>query len=449
MEIKNDFEKLNEFLDIFINDIDVPSINYDGHKISFTLRDNDRKIKNITFFNIIFSKVDILLKNRLEIVLSSLVLKDTYIYWGLEDYFNAFEKYRENFNNQIILVLQENEKPILKDKGEVFSEEKSVLFNFYIYRKILNYFKQNILFTTLANETNNEFIIVSKNNGVYHIGYKYREERVKNLGDLEPVYQELKLLFEKKEFIQFFKEIVTNSGVHLKDKNDRFFEIIQSLKMLLNLAEKDYENYVLDFGFDKIKSKFKEERNKYFESLEKNIETVNKQVFAFPLTFSAAAFASYQVKDKFWILGLILIVYFFYTIIAFYILHMVSYNIKCLDQDVNKEEHEIRKTYNKLYSDFEDDFKKIWSKISKLKNLVIILKIILSSLLLLFTVYSLLQIYKPPIEDNILTIKVPTTQVYLQSDYNTIKLKVEKKTENKDSLNIKTIESTIIKHKKN
>lgn len=428
MEIKNDFEKLNEFLDVFINDIYVPSINYDGHKISFTLRDNDRKSKCITLFNNLFSKVEILLKNRIEIVLSSLVLKDTYIYWGLEDYFNAFEKYRENFNEQVILVLQESEKPILKNKGEVFSEEKSVLFNFHIYRKILGYFKQNLLFTTLVNETNNEFIIVSKNNGVYHIGYKYREVRVKNLGDLEPVYQELKLLFEKKEFIQFFKEIVTNTGIHLKDKNDRFFEIIQSLKMLLNLAEKDYENYVLDFGFDKIKSKFKEERNKYFESLEKNIETVNKQVFAFPLTFSAAAFASYQVKDKFWILGLILIAYFFYTVIAFYILHMVNYNIKCLNEDVKKEENEIRNTYNKIYSDFQDDFKKIWNKISKLKILIIILKIILSSLLLLFIIYSLIQISNPKIPTDNQTVVVPTEsiQVYLPQNRDTTQLKRNK-----------------------
>lgn len=430
----DDFEKLNAFLDVFTNDIDVKTINYDGLKISFTLSENDRKKNNIKLFQDLFSNVDILLKNRIEIVLSSLVLKDIYIYWRLEDYFNAFEKYQENFSEQIILVLQETEKPILKDKGEKFSVEKSVIFNYYIYRKILNYFKQNPLFTTLTNETNNEFIIVSKNNGVYHIGYKYREERVKNLGDLAPVYQELKILFEKKEFIQFFKEIVTNSGVHLKDKNDRFFEIIQSLKMLLNLAEKDYENYVLDFGFEKIKSKFKEERNKYFDSLEKNIETVNKQVFAFPLTFSAAAFASYQVKDKFWILGLILIAYVFYTIIAFYILHMVGYNIKCLDQDVNKEENEIKNTYNKLYSDFEDDFKKIWKKISKLKVLIIILKTILSALLLLFIVHLLIQVSIPPTVESkkqIIEFHFPI-QSSAQNNYDTIK-SIE---ENKDSLKI-------------
>lgn len=432
----NDFEKLTSFLNVFTNDIDLKSINYDGHKISLIIRENDRKSYNLILFKEIFSQVDELLNNRIEIVLSSIVLKDTYIYWKLEDYFNAFEKYRENFNEQIILVLQETEKPILKDKGEIFTIEKSVIFNYYIYRKILNYFKQTPFFTTLTNETNNEFIIVSKNNGVYHIGYKYREERVKNLGDLEPVYQELKLLFEKKEFIQFFKEIVSNSGIHLKDKNDRFFEIIQSLKMLLNLAEKDYENYVLDFGFEKIKSKFKEERNKYFESLEKNIETVNKQVFAFPLTFSAAAFATYQVKDKFWILGLILIAYIFYTIIALYILHMVGYNIRCLDQDVEKEEKEIKNTYNKLYSDFQDDFKKIWTKISKLKILIIILKIILSSLLILFIIYSLIQITKPAIENNNQIIQAPTQNfdINLQKNCDSIELTKTKKEENKDSL---------------
>ncbi|CAA9194852.1 hypothetical protein FLACOL7796_00338 [Flavobacterium collinsii] len=269
------------------------------------------------------------------------------------------------------------------------------------------------MFTTFLNESNNQFIIISKDNGVFHIGYKNKEDRVGDLDDLKPTFEDLKVLFEKKEFIQFFKEIITNIGIHEKDIHDRFFEIIKSLKLLLSLAEKDYENYVLDFAFDKIKSKFKEERNKYFESLEKNIDAVSKQVFAFPLTFSATVFASYQVKEKPWILGLIILAYLLYTIIAFYILSIVEYNIFCLKGDVKKEEDEIKNAYNKIYSDFKLDFEKIWKKIKKLNCLMNILKTILVILLLSFIVFSSIQVLNPQKDKNVQNINIPTQNIHL------------------------------------
>src|SRR5690606_6719430 len=171
--------------------------------------------------------------------------------------------------------------------------------------------------------------------------------------NLEPYVEELKSEFVKKEFIQFFKDVIINS-IHSTDVRDRFFELTKSLKLLLNLTEKDYESYVLDFAIDKIKSKFKEERNKYFESLEKSIDTVSKQIVSFPLTFGATAFASYQVKDKPFILVLIVVAYLLYTIIAFRVLSITDYNILCLKADVKKEENEIKNGYDKVYDDFKD-----------------------------------------------------------------------------------------------
>lgn len=71
-------------------------------------------------------------------------------------------------------------------------------------------------------------------------------------------------------------------------------------------------------------------------------------MISFPLTFGATAFASYQVKDKPWILALIVLAYLLYTIIAFKVLSMASYNIECLRLDVKKEEDEIKGSYGKI-----------------------------------------------------------------------------------------------------
>lgn len=411
--INNSSNIVENFQTFFNENVLVETILFDGRTLTFKIKDNVEKAIIIQTINSLFSKSNVLLDNKYEIILSSCLFQDTFVFYSTDDFYNNYAKYKDNFDKSLILILQEDGSSILKNNEEIFSQEKAVIFNFFIYQKLLEFLKDNLLFTTLLNESNNQFIIISKDNGVFHVGFRYKEDRVRNLEDLKPSFEDLKTLFQKKEFIQFFKEIITNTGIHEKDIQDRFFEIVKNLRLLLNLAEKDYENYVLDFAFDKIKSKFKEERNKYFESLEKNIDTVSKQVFAFPLTFSATAFASYQVKDKPWILGLIILAYLLYTIIAFYILSIVKYNILCLKGDVKKEEDEIKKAYNKIYSDFENDFKKIWKKISKLEILIIILKSILSVLLVSFVVYSLLQIITPKNNDEVQKINIPSSNIKL------------------------------------
>lgn len=404
---------VKSFSEFFLKNVIKESISFNGRTLAFKVNDDIEENDTTEILNSLFNNVTTLPNKKIEIILHSCLLDNVYIYYGLNDFYNNYEKFEKDFEQSLILILLEDGSSVLKDTEEMFIKEKAIIFNYFIYRKILEYLKVDVFFTTLLNESNNQFIIISKDNGVFHIGYKYSEVRLKDLDDLKPAFQDLKALFQKKEFVQFFKETITNTGIHEKDIQDRFFEIIKNLKLLLNLAEKDYESYVLDFAFDKIKSKFKEERNKYFESLEKNIDTVSKQVFSFPLTFSATAFASYQVKDKPWILGLIILAYLLYTIIAFYILSIVKYNILCLKGDVKKEEDEIKKTYNKIYSDFENDFKKIWKKISKLETLIIILKSILSILLVSFVVYSFVQIVTPKKNDEVQIINIPSSNIKL------------------------------------
>lgn len=451
---KNNLNIINDFIKVFSENVESESVNYDGRTLYFKLKKDIKESQ--TIIKSLFDKYEILLNDKIEIILSSIKFKNVFLYYEITDYFNNYEKYSEVFDDSVIVIIQSENGSIIKNTDEVFSKQKSIIFNFLIYQKLLLFLKENLLFTTLLNETNNQFIIVSRDNGVFKIGFRNSEEKVKDLDDLKPIFEELKILFEKKEFVQFFKEIIANSGIHDKDIRDRFFEVVKNLKIFLSLAEKDYESYVLDFAFDKIKSKFKEERNKYFDSLEKNIDTVTKQVFAFPLTFSATAFASYQVKDKPWILSLILLAYLLYTFIAFYILSMVRYNIICLKSDVSKEEDEIKKTYNKIYSDFKEDFQKIWKKIKKLECLIKILKIILVILLISFVLFLTIQALNPQKDNNTQSISIPTQNIHLYINHNkSVKtidstsksLPVEKLEIKKDSV-IKKVETKHLTNKK-
>ncbi|MEO2071133.1 MAG: hypothetical protein ABGW99_07295 [Zunongwangia sp.] len=141
-----------------------------------------------------------------------------------------------------------------------------------------------------------------------------------------------------------------------------------------------------------MKSEFKEERGMYFDSIDKNIALTVKQVISIPLTFAAIIFASYKVKDQPALLILILSAYFLYIIIAFLILNMTAYNIKCLRKDVKQEKEIIHNLYSIIYDDFKNDFKKIKLKISNLRVIISFIYFILVGLLGLFTIFILYQI---------------------------------------------------------
>ncbi|MDP2160677.1 MAG: hypothetical protein Q8K02_09360, partial [Flavobacterium sp.] len=304
---------------------------------------------------------------------------------------------------------------------------------------------------------NNEFIVVSKENSVMHIGYKNIEPRLEELDEIYPHYELLKKRFEKVdlydkvseniEFIKLFIENISTAGFgnNKEKKDDSLFEIVKGLKILISLTERDYENYIKNFSFEKIKSKFKDERNKYFEGLEKNIDLISKQVVTFPLTFAATAFASYQVKDKPIILILVLVAYLLYTFIAFNILGITSYNIKCLGSDIEKEEKDIEKNFNKNSQDFKDDFDKIKNKTTKIKNLLLYLKIILTLMLTLFLGYVVYQVFCTKKEQKKETITIPIEKVnFIQIDSLAVKPDIKSKV--KDTFEIKV--DTLITNKK-
>ncbi len=399
---------INEFLSILNNDIAKNSLVFDGSNLRFKIEDNYPSSLEIA--KKIFKTINELLNGEIEIKLTSCKLKNTFFYFDYDNYLRDYEYYKDAFTNSNIIILDFETKILFKEIDEEFTIEKADMFNYVQHRELQEFLISKNEFTPYHDNLSKQFVIIGKEKGAFHIGYNLLEKRKISDEDIKPFIEELKTEFVKKEFIQFFKDVIINS-IHSTDIKDRFFELTKSLKLLLNLTAKDYESYVLDFAIDKIKSKFKEERNKYFESLEKSIDTVSKQIVSFPLTFGATAFASYQVKDKPLILILIVIAYLLYTFIAFKVLSITDYNILCLKSDVKKEEDEIKNGYEKVYADFKEDFIKIWTKIRKLEGLVLILKWILSLLFLIFLLFALVQIFNPVASDKKDKISVETETI--------------------------------------
>lgn len=316
-----------------------------------------------------------------------------YIFLNKSDFIERFSS-QIDFENATLLIIGNNEPSIIKEKGEIFSKEKSIFFAKLNFDLILKFLKSEPDFSSYNPESDDQFVLSSpdSNSPLKVIGYNPIDKRISTIDfDLGVLFSTLKENFKKSGYKQIFKERILKSLQGI-DTEDVYFRLLQSLKLLLNDSELDYQIFINKFAFDKISKKFKEERNKYFENLEKNIDSVSKQVASLPLTFSASAFASYQVKDKPTILLMILIAFIFYTVIALYSLIFLSwYNVSQIKRDLNHEKEEIRKYGDELYQPFKADIKQVESKIKRLKWLIGITVFIFIAILILFVLFILAQ----------------------------------------------------------
>ena len=383
--INNEYTNLEEFLKFFSETYLASNPRYDGSKLTLEFKSNFPKAKSI--IESIFVDFSVLVGNSIEIKLSSLNIANASIFYGTADFLQKYERIKDNFDSCDIFLIESSGSHSIKKANDNFNSKNSLILNIREYNETLIYLLSIPEFTPYVSEIDNQFTLISKAHGVFTIGYDLPETAFFQALNLNGLLSKFQKNFDKKEFVQFFKEIVI-TAIHNTPQQHRYNEIIKQHDSLLNLAKRDYETYVSNFAFDKIKSEFKEEREKYFNTIDNNIGSIGKQVISFPLTFGATIFASYKVKDQPEFLLLILFAYFLYTIIAFLILNMTAYNVKCLRKDVEAEEKIIKTSYKVIYDGFKEDFKKIKHKILNLRIVIGVLYFVLVALLILFAIFT-------------------------------------------------------------
>lgn len=380
-------------------------ISYDGKDLRFKPTDEqkgtlEKELKEYKVPYQVFAS-----GNEFVVPLNVKVEFATLFFYDEKTYLTHIKSLEDEFDGLNIVILKFEGNVLIKETSEKFTEKKAIFFNAIQYRSLIKLIGQTTDFTSFWDKDNQRLLIFSGDKGPFFIGYDELESKIKMLPDLLPQREALETAFTKIDFIQFFKDAVIE-GVHTSPEEQRFFEMIKSLQVLIDIATRDHTLYLRKFGFDKIKARFKEERIKYFESIEKNIESVSKQVTSFPLTFAASVFAGYQVKDKSLILFLILGAYLLYTVIAWKILDVVAFNRKKIDEDVTTEQNNIQTGYQMIYDTFKPDFDKIRDKIRRLKNLICLLRIVLIALLLGFGVFCWYQYHHPNVPGKIPPVEV-------------------------------------------
>lgn len=406
-----------DFLDLFEKNLKV--ITYSSNELKVSV--DGKSVKDSLEIIGKYFEVEQSMSN-IKIKLTETKIEGLYVFFEKNDFIHRVIDNWEQFMAARIIILENDRSYLIKEKEEEYSEKKKIVFNTVIYKELLKKLKNNKFFNNIKS-LDNEFILVSKSNSVMHIGFLNIEARLDKLDYLKPIIDKLDLRFSKflvskqilinEEYIRFFIENISTIGIVKHSKEDRFFKILESLDVLISITDRDYDNYIKDFSFEKLKSKFKEERNKYFDSIDKSLESINKQALSLPLTFGATVFASYQLKDKPLISFFILVTYGLYTFIAFKSMSIVDYNLECLGEDIEREERELENTFNLSFQDFKFDFYKVKNKIKKLDTFIFCLRLVLTTLFILFMVFTFYQMFS--ISDIPRTLSLPTDKIkYIQ-----------------------------------
>ncbi|WP_314058274.1 hypothetical protein [Empedobacter brevis] len=381
--------KIDNFIEFFNNKLISYIDSFDGKKLRFK-KSNIENSEIDKIIKDIFSEIEIHLNQEIEINIRKVKISNIYFFYKTKDFISNYHFNDEFENDQIIII---NDKKVYqKLNNDEFNNHNSIIYNIYYYQKIFNELKTNYYFSSYYDSSREEIILNSKSTDILKIGYDKLYKNFKRNENLENSYKSLFNEFEKKEFIKLFINNISESNIDKELIKDRYKYLLKYLDFFINRTQKDYKNYILEFSFEKIKSKFKEERNKYFESLEKNIEIINKQTLSIPLTFGATIFASYQSSKNIFIIILIAFVYSLYNVIAFKTINLAKYNIKCLKKDFKKEKLELKNKYDN-YDEFKKDFKKIEKKTHFADSLVLTIEIILVILIIVFYFYSVFLIF--------------------------------------------------------
>ena len=120
---------------------------YNGSKLQLNLLSDIAEGKSI--LDKVFDEVNTLVGNTVEVKLSSSKIKDTQIFYQIDDFLQKYERLKDNFDTQTIIILENDGRYLLKNPREDFTENNKVIHNIHEYKKGVIVFSQHARFHTL------------------------------------------------------------------------------------------------------------------------------------------------------------------------------------------------------------------------------------------------------------------------------------------------------------
>ena len=134
--------------------------------------------------------------------------------------------------------------------------------NILFYQKIINLLEEKL---GLYNSPSRELVLSSSSSKEqpFLIGYPSVKPELPSL-DLKLIFDSIQEQLNRKDFSPFFKHQICFNLFEVP-KEERYVEFLNKYNFILESANLDFEIYLRDFSFEKIRTKFRENRDKYFQ----------------------------------------------------------------------------------------------------------------------------------------------------------------------------------------
>jgi hypothetical protein len=163
---------------------------------------------------------------------------------------------------------------------------------------------------------------------------------------------------------------------------------------------RDYQLFLCNFSFQKVKNTFIQDKSKYIEVLDKYIVTIQNILLSIPLSVGLTFLIKVLESDKKIESTIIAIAFILYSVVSLIIVKQNDSSLQITERLIMSEKIKMIEVEtcsgqfpdNKDFSEYFDIFEK---KIFLVKVLSVIMKIILIALALFF-VYRMITFFLPP-----------------------------------------------------
>jgi hypothetical protein len=299
-----------------------------------------------------------------------------------------------NYNHDSFLFFSSQDEKVfeLNSGGQLVESNSNLVSNTVHFKKILELVGEKL---AIYNDcTKNELIIVSTSGReAFNLGYPQVQKELLDY-DLASIFRLLQKEIERKDLIPFINNEICKT---LSDKcvEDRYIGFLKQYDSIIKSATLDFEIYLKDFSFDKIKTKFRESRDKYFQTLQEINSKFSSKLGSIVVSISAAVFATFRFKsEQRYFSGLLVLAA--YTLYALYI----SYEIASLKEDIvtikNNFERELSEVHEKspiIAENLAEDSNQIKEKIQNIIKRLPFLYLVVTGLNLLVLIFIILETF--------------------------------------------------------
>ena len=235
-----------------------------------------------------------------------------YIFFFNENDFSLKWNKWIGLNKDVAILNPDSKSKFYNKTDNIFYEDLVEKKSFY-FENVITYKDFISFFIIKSNEQNNKFQFVdnfdtnsrklfftsSKEPGKLVLSYPSELPNFDDEIDYSVLLDNLKKAFDPiNKYLPLF--IKNEIFKYFDDKNDLngFITLFKCLNEILSLADKNYQIYLHDLSLDKIKTDYKEYKQKFFASQNDILSKISTQVLALPISIAASAFSLFNLKGE-------------------------------------------------------------------------------------------------------------------------------------------------------